>query len=1201
MNQSRQRGAVAELGQPVSWSRRGREKARRLAGILLILFGLACVQRLSGQTVPATTWTLKGGSTSSVNVNGSYSGSGSAGVPGSRQGAVNWTDQNGNLWLFGGLGYDQSSGAAVRLNDLWEYTGGSWTQRSAAATATVSAGACNAGVFGTQNVVASSNWPGGRKDGSGWVDGNGNLWLFGGDGCGSTTTAGALNDLWEYSITSGQWTWQGGSQGTNVASTYGTAGTPSAVYMPGGRSGAAAWSSSDGTLWLLGGQGYDVNGLYGYERDLWQYSPSNRTWTWVTGGKVRNQPGSYGAQGVASTANQPGSRSLASAVSDASGNLWLYGGNGYDGSGNQDLLGDLWKYSPTAGAWSWISGTNVVDGWSSYGTEYSAGGEPGARDGARLWADASGNLWLFAGSGVDGNGAAGYLNDLWEYDQTAAQWTWMGGASDVATAQSATPAGRAAAAGWIDGSGNFWFLGGYGVENASSGELNDFWEAVPPTPTPSFNLAAGTYEGSQQVTVSEALSGAAIYYTTDGTAPSTASTEIAPGSTVSIASSATLNAIAVAGSHAASLVRSASYVIENTPTISWTTPSAITYPAALTTQLSATASFSGATVSGTMSYTDVATGAAISSGTVLTAGSHVLEATFTPTDTTDYKTATATVTLVVNQATPTVSWTAPNAISYGSTLSATQLDATASVAGTYEYSPAAGTTLSVGTQTLTVTFYPNDSTDYATVKQSVQITVNQATPAINWQAPAAITYGTALSGTQLDAVATTAGSYSYSPAAGTLLTAGTHTLTVSFTPTDTTNYKSATSSVTLTVAAATPVINWATPAAITYGTALSGTQLNAAAVYQGASVDGSYSYSPSAGTVLTAGTQNLSVTFTPADAVDYNTVTKQVTITVSPEVPAVTWATPSAITYGTALSSTQLNASSAVAGTYVYSPAAGSILQAGVQTLTVTFYPTDTTRYASAQQTVLLSVNQATPVINWQTPAPIYYGTALSSTQLDASSTVSGTFTYSPAAGSILTTGTQTLTVSFVPTDTTDYKTTTATVQITVNTANFAITLTPSSQTIPNGGMAVYVVTASSTVGVFSSPITLSVAGLPTGATATFSPTTLTPGSSTASGTLTIVTDQKTTTGSNKHNGFPLGGPLTMTPLMALLAGFGMRRMRKGRKLLPVLLLVLSLGAALGLTACADVKKSTTAYTLTVTGTADGISNAAVAELLIEK
>ena len=81
-----------------------------------------------------------------------------------------------------------------------------------------------------------------------------------------------------------------------------------------------------------------------------------------------------------------------------------------------------------------------------------------------------------------------------------------------------------------------------------------------------------------------------------------------------------------------------------------------------------------------------------------------------------------------------------------------QLDATANVPGTFVYSPAAGTLLTAGAQKLSVTFSPTDP-DYTTASDSVTINVNKATPVITWATPAGITYGTALSGTQLDATA----------------------------------------------------------------------------------------------------------------------------------------------------------------------------------------------------------------------------------------------------------------------------------------------------------------------------------------------------------------------------------------------------------------------------------------------------------------
>ena len=210
--------------------------------------------------------------------------------------------------------------------------------------------------------------------------------------------------------------------------------------------------------------------------------------------------------------------------------------------------------------------------------------------------------------------------------------------------------------------------------------------------------------------------------------------------------------------------------------------------------------------------------------------------TFTPTDTTDYTSVTKTVQITVTQAAPVITWNNPANITFGTTLSATQLNATASVGGTFAYTPAAGTVPASGTDTLSVTFTPTDTTDYTSVTKTVQITVTQAAPVITWNNPASITYGTALSATQLNATASVGGSFAYTPVAGTVPASGTDTLSVTFTPTDTTDYTSVTKTVQIVVTQTAPVITWAPPAAITYGTALSATQLNATATVGGSSL-----------------------------------------------------------------------------------------------------------------------------------------------------------------------------------------------------------------------------------------------------------------------------------------------------------------------------------------------------------------------------
>src|SRR5204863_78259 len=162
-------------------------------------------------------------------------------------------------------------------------------------------------------------------------------------------------------------------------------------------------------------------------------------------------------------------------------------------------------------------------------------------------------------------------------------------------------------------------------------------------------------------------------------------------------------------------------------------------------------------------------------------------------------------------------------------------------------------------------------------------------------------------------------------------------------------YTSATKTVSLDVLKATAVVTWPTPADITYGTALSATQLNATS-----SLQGTFAYTPAAGVVLDAGTHALSVTIGPA-AGNYTATTKTVSLDVLKATPAITWATPADITYGAALSATQLNATSSLQGAFVYTPAAGVVLDAGTHSLSVTFTPTDanyaptTTRLNSSQ------------------------------------------------------------------------------------------------------------------------------------------------------------------------------------------------------------------------------------------------------------
>lgn len=170
--------------------------------------------------------------------------------------------------------------------------------------------------------------------------------------------------------------------------------------------------------------------------------------------------------------------------------------------------------------------------------------------------------------------------------------------------------------------------------------------------------------------------------------------------------------------------------------------------------------------------------------------------------------------------------------------------------------------------------------------------------------------------------------------------------------------------------------------------------------------------------------------------------------TTQKQTPTITWNNPADITYGTTLSAVQLNATASVPGSFSYTPAAGTLLNTVLgQTLKVSFTPADSATYNSTTKTVLINVLKATPVITWTRPADITSSTPLTTTQLNATANVPGTFTYTPAAGTVLPAGLNTaLSVSFTPADTINYSAASAVVHINVNPPAFILLTEENSQ-----------------------------------------------------------------------------------------------------------------------------------------------------------
>jgi hypothetical protein len=228
------------------------------------------------------------------------------------------------------------------------------------------------------------------------------------------------------------------------------------------------------------------------------------------------------------------------------------------------------------------------------------------------------------------------------------------------------------------------------------------------------------------------------------------------------------------------------------------------------------------------------------------------------------------------------------------------------------------------------------------------------------------------------------------PLAGAPVQAGAYTVLASFA--GSADYSGGQALTSFTIAQASPTVSVSDAGGTYDGSAFPATaRVNGAGSLEGVPVTLDYQQLDGSGKVVadlgstapsTAGSYQVSATF--AGSTDYAAASASAAFSVGRASPTVTWASPADITYGTALSSTQLDATANVPGTFAYSPDFGTVLGAGMHTLSVTFTPTDTADYNSVTQTATLNVLKATPTGTWANPAAIVSGTPLGAAQLDA-------------------------------------------------------------------------------------------------------------------------------------------------------------------------------------------------------------------------
>lgn len=574
---------------------------KRLSGHRL-LCGCIWLVALLGFVLPGSAqsneWAWMGGSKSPVP--GAYGqlGTPAAGnMPGARISANTWMDSNGKLWLFGGDAID-SNHRYGELNDLWVFDSATGEWAWMGGSNSIDNAAVESGVYGVQGKADAANLPPARKDAASWTDIHGNFWLFGGQ----RFAYGSYNDLWQYNVSTSQWTWVKGSNMSDQPAVFGTMGVAASGNTPAALIDPAIWVDKQGNLWLFGGQSPAIGGATAYLNQLWKFDLNTNQWAWMGGNNVLGSgppygyPGIYGTRGVPSAANIPGARKSATTWTDDQGKLWLYGGHGMDSAGVEGTLDDLWVFDLSTNQWTWMAGTTTFAGQcgSSYigpgcGTPGTHGvmqvpdaqNYPGSRETAVGWKDRQGNFWLFGGWGPQTNGKWGGWNDLWKFDLKTGVWTWMSGADDLNCAYvfcgyvgvfgtmgtpdlGNSPSGRQMGFGWTDAKGNFWLFGGYG-NNVSgvSTYLQDLWEFQPNTnslqiaETPVFSPRPGSYTSVQTVEISDATPGATISYLIDGNTPAQAYT-----GPITLQTSHTIQAIASAPGYGNSNITTGQYAVD---------------------------------------------------------------------------------------------------------------------------------------------------------------------------------------------------------------------------------------------------------------------------------------------------------------------------------------------------------------------------------------------------------------------------------------------------------------------------------------------------------------------------------------------------------------------------------------------------------------------------------------------------------------
>jgi hypothetical protein len=321
--------------------------------------------------------------------------------PGERATSASWSDNQSNLWLFGGIGY-QGPGLGGCYHDLWKYNISSnmWTWMKGDSTFGYERTNAHYGIKGiedTNNIPSYTI----NMDIT-WTDNSGDLWMVDEMGC-----------LWRYSVQSNNWCWMNGDTIGYV--NFGQQFIPSPTTTPGATSyDFTHWKDSDGNIWYLYSGGSD------YTNELFKYYPSTNMWTWIWGDTTWETVNVHYGDTICNfdpvdekEEITPWPRRETNACwIDVCDNLWVFGGTG----GGGGIINDLVYYNTNRNIWVRAGFDTTVNSIGHYGTMGVSNPNncpPNRADGLSF-KDTDGNLWLFGGVGAPFP-YYNYYEDMWRF------------------------------------------------------------------------------------------------------------------------------------------------------------------------------------------------------------------------------------------------------------------------------------------------------------------------------------------------------------------------------------------------------------------------------------------------------------------------------------------------------------------------------------------------------------------------------------------------------------------------------------------------------------------------------------------------------------------------------------------------------------------------------------------------------------------